>query len=293
MLPCVVPTCNGMLLALAIRMTRSRSARGAMEPSSNPRSTAPLPSGAYAKVGCSNGVSLDTKVSIAYTRRSPAPLRAAKARAPSNPPSSPVVQTRITLWLSVVGSIFRAANTSAVEPVRSSEERPVTRVPARRAARLRPSTAAPVFTPRAVSPAASSPNHARSRGGALLRAVSRGTKTPRSASFVLPLASGSKTSMAGCPSHAEGMTPPFRVSVTWPSGRMLSTSNETSSVCATKATESLSGPTATIRLPAESTTARSAAHLGSEARMAFRTRHSWPGTPGRSRSVVTSFSVAS
>ena len=53
---------------------------------------------------------------------------------------------------------------------------------------------------------------------------------------------------------------------------------------ATTTVVSRGGPTATIRLPAESVTARARAHSGSCARIASRTRHSRPGTPGRSAS---------
>ena len=174
------------------------------------------------------------------------------------------------------------ASSSAVDPVRSSLPRPVTRVPASRVARLYAVTPIPTCTPRATSPAESVPNHAVFAAIGFVRAESRGTNAPRNDGATLPPASRSKCSIAGCPSHAVATTPPRRPSRTVPSPLIPSTSNETSSICAMNATESRSGPTPTMRFPAVSVTATAFAHAGNNAVIASRTRNSCPGTPGKS-----------
>jgi hypothetical protein len=139
-------------------------------------------------------------------------------------------------------------------------------------------------TPAATSCAESMPNQAVSCGGVLVRPESRGTNRPRSDAGASP--PRSKCSRAGTPSQFETTTPPMRRRVTRPSGRTRSTSKATSSMCARKAIGSRSGPAVTIRLPIESTTATRRAHGGRAAMMASRTRHSWPGTPGRSANCM-------
>ena len=180
-----------------MRRTRSRSARGVIAASSKPRSTAPRPSGRNANIGCSSGVSDDTKVSMLYTRTRFRPCSTPNALAPSSPPSSRVLNTKMTLCVSVAGSMRCIACSNAVDPVRSSLPRPVSRVPANRVACLYAVTAEPTRTPRAARPAESTPNHAVTTGSGLLRAESRGTNTPRSDALARPDASLSKCSIAG------------------------------------------------------------------------------------------------
>src|SRR5438552_2421792 len=98
--------------------------------------TAPSPSFAFANRELSSGESLETKVSIAYTRPALMPIDCASALAPSSPLSSRTDHAKITRWSSFARSIDSSARMSAELPARSSIDRAVNRVPARRAEHL-------------------------------------------------------------------------------------------------------------------------------------------------------------
>src|SRR2546430_5960137 len=121
-----------------------------MDELSSARATAPRPIGATAKLASSSGESADTNVSIAYTRRGFVPSDAAAASAPSSPISSRTLQMKITWCLSVARSRRRSASSCAVEPTRSSNDRPVARVPASRTYCLGIVTVPPGPMPRAM-----------------------------------------------------------------------------------------------------------------------------------------------
>src|SRR5882724_3390344 len=151
-----------------------------MDELSSARATAPAPIFATAKFCSSSGESAETKVSMACTRRALVPSWRAAASAPSSPISSRVLKMKITGCLSFVLSSRRSARISAAQPMRSSNERPVARVPASRTYCFGIVIVWPSFTPSDSAPARDvAPTLTRTGGG--VRRVSpesRGRKMP-------------------------------------------------------------------------------------------------------------------
>ena len=136
--PLVVPTCSGNAGGgREVRTTRATSAGGVTLELSRARNAAPSPSGASANRVLSSGESEDTNVSMACTRRTEGPegsrddRRAVESDLLSHRPDEDhfVVETRRI-------EFDRAPASSAVQPARSSIDRAVNRVAAKRDARL-------------------------------------------------------------------------------------------------------------------------------------------------------------
>ncbi len=243
-----------------------------MDELSSARATAPRPIGATAKLGGSSGESADTNVSIAWTRRGVVPSAAAAASAPSSPISSRTLQMKITWCLSAARSRRRSAMSCAVAPTRSSNDRPVARVPKRRTYCFGIVTVAPGLTPRAIALARDpAPTSMRSGGGVRrVKPESRGRKTPATSPW-------SVCTSAGLASNKDGKNPPRFSSSSVPSSRIPVTRKPISSRCATTTTTGLPWPTRTHRLPAVSVSLL--AQAGSRRLTASRTGPSAPETP--------------
>ena len=159
-----------------------------------------------------------TKVSMACTRTGRRPSALAAARAPSRPISSRVLQRKITVCRRRSGLSRRTASTWAADPTRSSNERPVARVPPSRTNSLGMVSVCPTLIPSAsVASREAVPTSARSDGGVRFNSApepeSRGMNTPGTGSRPV-------CTSAGFASQSEGKSPPTGVRSSDPSSLM-------------------------------------------------------------------------